>query len=130
MRIRELFLIACVAACVGCNTAPPPAPAPDTTAQDQAAIKTLEDHFVSSFNAKDTKAIMSLYVPDQSLIVFDASVPRQYTGADAYTKDWDSFWAMFPGPAKMDLSELDVTVLIRSARSYTLFRSSINGPAA
>ena len=110
MRIRELFLIACVAVCVGCNTAPPPAPAPDTTAQDQAAIKALEDRFVTGFNAKDTKAIMSLYVPDQSLIVFDATVPRQYTGADAYTKDWDGFWTMFPGPAKIDLSELEVNV--------------------
>ena len=87
-----------------------PAPAPDTTAQDQAAIKALEDKFVAAFNAKDTKAIMSLYVPDQSLIVFDAAVPRQYTGAAAYTKDWNDFWAMFPGAANFDMSDLDITV--------------------
>ena len=110
MDIRKLSLIALVAACVGCATAPPPAPAPDTTAQDQAAIKAIEDKFTAAFNAKDTNAIMSLYVPDQSLIVFDAAVPRQYTGAAAYTKDWNDFWAMYPGPAKIDLSDLDITV--------------------
>lgn len=96
MRIRDLLLIASVAVCVGCNTTPCPAPAPDTTAQDQAAIKALEDKFTAAFNAKDTSAIMALYVPDQSLIVFDAAVPLQYTGAAAYTKDWNDFWAMFP----------------------------------
>jgi uncharacterized protein (TIGR02246 family) len=107
MKIRELFLFALAVGCIGCATTPPPVP--DTTAQDQAAIKALEDRFVSGFNAKDTNAIMALYVPDQSLIVFDASIPRQYTGAAAYTKDWNDFWAMFPGPAKMDLSDLDIT---------------------
>jgi uncharacterized protein (TIGR02246 family) len=110
MKTRELFLIACVAVCVGCNTTPPPAPVVDTTAQDQAAIKALEDKFTAAFNAKDTAAIMAQYVPDQSLIVFDASVPLQYTGAAAYTKDWRDFWAMFPGPATITLSDLEVTV--------------------
>jgi uncharacterized protein (TIGR02246 family) len=127
MKIKELFLFALVAGCIGCNTTPCPAPAPDTTAQDQAAIKTLEDRFVTGFNAKDTKAIMSLYVPDQSLIVFDASVPRQYAGADAYTKDWDSFWAMFPGPATMDLSELDVTVGGNVAYGHSIQRATMTG---
>ena len=44
---------------------------------------------------------MALYVPDQSLIVFDAAIPLQYTGAAAYTKDWNDFWAMFPGSANI-----------------------------
>ena len=46
---------------------------------------------MTAFTAKDTTTIMSLYVPDQSLIVFDATVPLQYTGAAAYTKDWNEF---------------------------------------
>ena len=110
MKIRELLLVASVAVCVGCNTTPCPAPAPDTTAQDQAAIKTVEDKFTTAFNAKDTSAIMSLYVPDQSLIVFDASVPLQFTGAAAYTKDWNDFWTMFPGPVTISMNDLDITV--------------------
>jgi uncharacterized protein (TIGR02246 family) len=120
MKIRELFLIACVAVCVGCNTAPPPAPVVDTTAQDQTAIKALEDNFTAAFNARDTKAIMALYVPDQSLIVFDASVPLQYTGADAYTKDWNDFWAMFPGKTNFTMSDLDITVGGNVAYSHSI----------
>jgi uncharacterized protein (TIGR02246 family) len=120
MKIRELFLIACVAVCVGCNATPPPAPASDTTAQDQAAIKTLEDKFTAAFNAKDTTAIMALYVPDQSLIVFDSSVPLQYTGAAAYTKDWNDFWAMFPGTTNFTLSDLDITVGGNVAYSHSI----------
>jgi uncharacterized protein (TIGR02246 family) len=120
MKIKDLFLIACVAVCVGCNTAPPPAPVVDTTAQDQAAIKALEDKFTAAFNAKDTKAIMALYVPDQSLIVFDASVPLQYTGGDAYTKDWNNFWLMFPGTASFTLSDLDITVGGNVAYSHSI----------
>jgi uncharacterized protein (TIGR02246 family) len=118
MKIGALILVALVAGCVGCNTTPPPAP--DTSAQDQAAIKVLEDKFVTAFNAKDSNAVMALYVPDQSLIVFDASPPRQYTGASAYKKDWDDFWTMFPGLAKMDLSELDITVGGNVAYSHSI----------
>jgi len=121
MRTRALLLFALAAVCIGCATAPPPAAAPiDTTAKDQAAIKSLEDRFVTAFNAKDTKAIMSLYVPDQTLVVFDASVPRQYTGADAYTKDWNDTWAMFPGTAKIDLADLEISVGGNIAYSHSI----------
>lgn len=119
MNIRALLLFAFVVGCAGCATAPCPAP-PDTTVQDQAAIKALEDQFVTAFNARDTKAIMALYVPDQSLVVFDTSIPRQFTGADAYTKDWNDLWAMFPGAAKLDLSELEITVGGNVAYSHSI----------
>ena len=125
MKIRNLFLIACVAACVGCNTTPPPAPVIDTTSQDQAAIKGLEDKFTTAFNAKDTATIMSLYVPDQSLIVFDASVPLQYTGATAYTKDWNDYWAMFPGPVTFSISDLDITVGGNVAYSHSIQHANV-----
>lgn len=120
MKTRALLFIAFAAVCIGCATAPPPASPADTTAQDQAAIQSLEDRFVTAFNAKDTKAIMALYVPDQSLVVFDASVPRQYKGADAYTKDWNDTWAMFPGTAKIDLTELEITVGGNVAYSHSI----------
>jgi len=38
MKVKELLFDALVAGCVGCATAP----APDTTAQEQAAIKAFE----------------------------------------------------------------------------------------
>jgi uncharacterized protein (TIGR02246 family) len=125
MNLRPLFLIALVAGAIGCATAPCPAPPPDTTAQDQAAIKALEDKFTAAFNARDTGAIMALYVPDQSLIVFDASEPLQYTGADAYTKDWNDFWAMFPGKATFTMSDLDITVGGNVAYSHSIQHASM-----
>jgi uncharacterized protein (TIGR02246 family) len=116
MKARQLLFLALIAGCVGCSTAP----APDTTAQDEASIKALEDRFVAAFNAKDTAAIMMLYVPDQSLIVFDASPPRQYTGANAYKKDWDGFFTGFPGPMNFTLSDLDITVGGNVAYSHSI----------
>jgi ketosteroid isomerase-like protein len=98
--------------CVGCSQAPPSADtkAPDTKAKDLADIKALEDRFTAAFKAKDVNAIMAVYVPDESLVVFDAIPPRQYIGAQAYRKDWEGFLAMFPGPMEISMSDLDVTV--------------------
>ncbi len=120
MKMKSMLLIALVAGCVGCATAPCPVPPPDTTAQDQVAIRALEDKVAAAFNAKDTNAMMAQYVPDQSLIVFDAAIPLQYTGAAAYTKDWNDFWTMFPGPVKFDISDLDITVGGNVAYSHSI----------
>jgi ketosteroid isomerase-like protein len=57
-------------------------------AKDEAAIRALEARFAAAFNAKDLDAIMKVYVPDESLLVFDVVPPRQYAGAKAYRKDW------------------------------------------
>ena len=76
----------------------------------KAAIEALESRFSAAFNAKDLDAIMKVYVPDQSLFVFDVVPPRQYVGADAYRKDWKDFLATFKGPIKFEMSDLAVTV--------------------
>jgi ketosteroid isomerase-like protein len=103
--------------CAGCSQAPPPvdpkaaeAKAAESNAKDTADIKALEDRFMTAFKAKDIDAIMAVYVPDQSLFVFDSTPPRQYVGAAAYRKDWEEFFAMFPGPMQVDMSDLDVPV--------------------
>ena len=98
--------------CIGCSQAPNTAetkPA-DTRAKDLADIRALEDRFMAAFKAKDVNTIMAVYVPDESLVVFDAIPPRQYNGAQAYRKDWESFLATFPGPIEADMSDLDVSV--------------------
>ncbi len=77
-------------------------------ADSRADIKALEERFVAAFKAKDVDAIMTLYVPDQTLFVFDVVPPRQYVGAAAYRKDWQDFFAMFPGPVTFELTDLDV----------------------
>jgi len=76
---------------------------------DEQAIRDLESRFAAAFNAKDVDAIMRVYVPDQTLVVFDVAPPRQYVGADAYRKDWESFFATFQGPVKFEITDLSIT---------------------
>lgn len=76
---------------------------------DEAAIRALENRFVAAVNAKDVNAIMKVYVPDESLFVFDVVPPRQFVGAKAYAKDWTDFLGMFKGPFKFEISDLSVT---------------------
>lgn len=75
---------------------------------DEAAIKALEARFTSAFNAKDVDAIMKVYVPNETLVVFDVTPPRQYVGAKAYRKNWEDFFAMFKGPAKIELTDVSI----------------------
>jgi ketosteroid isomerase-like protein len=75
---------------------------------DEAAIRALESQFSKAFNAKDVDAIMKVYVPGESLLVFDVVPPRQYAGAKAYRKDWEDLLGMFSGPVKFELSDLHV----------------------
>jgi uncharacterized protein (TIGR02246 family) len=75
---------------------------------DEAKIQALENAFTAAFNAKDVDAIMKVYVPDASLVVFDVVPPRQYLGADAYRKDWQEFFALFKGPVKFSITDLHV----------------------
>jgi uncharacterized protein (TIGR02246 family) len=77
-------------------------------ADDQADIKALEQRFVTAVKAKDIKAIMACYVPDESLVVFDVVPPRQYVGAKAYQKDWEELFATYPGAAELEMSDLSV----------------------
>ena len=116
MRVRGLLIAALVAACIGCA----PKPAPDTSAQDQADIQALEGKFQAAFNAKDINAIMALYTPGDTLIVFDAAPPRQYTGWAAYQKDWQVFFASFPGPTDFKMTDLDITVGGEVAYSHSI----------
>jgi ketosteroid isomerase-like protein len=62
----------------------------------------------AEFNAKDVDAIMKVYVPDASLVLFDVVPPRQYLGADAYRKDWQDFFAMLEVPVKFWIADLHV----------------------
>ena len=56
-------------------------------ANDVQAIRALEQRYITAFDAKDVKAIMACFVPDESLLVFDIIPPREYRGAAAFTKD-------------------------------------------
>jgi ketosteroid isomerase-like protein len=89
-------------------------------ASEVAQIRALEARFAAAFNAKDVDAIMKVYAPGESLVVFDLVPPRQYVGAAAYRKDWEDFLAMFKGPLKFQISDLAITAGRRIAFSHSI----------
>jgi uncharacterized protein (TIGR02246 family) len=93
--------------------------APSARADDKAAIEALEQRFAAAFNAKDANAIMKVYVPGSSLVVFDVTPPRQYVGADAYLKDWQGLFAAFPGPTVF--KQLDLSITTAGSMAYSHF---------
>ena len=95
---------------------------------DEAKIKALEDRFVAAFNAKDVDAIMKVYVPDETLFVFDVTPPRQYVGAKAYRKDWEGLFAAFKGPIKFEISDLKITAVGSLAYSHSIQHVSGTDP--
>jgi uncharacterized protein (TIGR02246 family) len=111
--------VATIAAAVGlmaCLTAMPAL----AGGKDEAAIRALEARFAAAFNAKDLDAIMKVYVPDDSLLVFDVVPPRQYAGAAAYRKDWQELLGLFPGPLKFEINDLHVFASGRLAYGYSI----------
>jgi ketosteroid isomerase-like protein len=85
-------------------------PADTAAAQDEAAIRALEERFVAAFNAGDIDAMMANYIPDKSLFVFDV-VPRdRYEGAEVYRKNWEEFFLAFKGRPKIAITDLAITV--------------------
>jgi uncharacterized protein (TIGR02246 family) len=91
-------------------------------ADSRADIKALEDRFVAAFKAKDLDAIMKVYAPGQTLVVFDVVPPRQYSGAAAYRKDWQTFFDSFNGPIGVELTDLDVGADRNLAFSHSIQR--------
>ena len=77
-------------------------------ADGQSEITAAEQRIADGFKAKNIGQIMSCYVPDESLVVFDVIPPRQYVGAKAYRKDWEDLFAAFPGPAEAEIHDLSV----------------------
>ena len=98
------------------------APSPANTAADEAEIKALEQRFLDAVKAKDVNAIMTAYVPDETLLVFDAIPPRQYVGAKAFRKDFEDFLAAFPGPVQAELNDLSVSVEGNLAYGHSIQR--------
>src|ERR1700716_3850837 len=91
-------------------------------ASDEAQIRALEDSFAAAVRAKDLDAIMKVYVPDQTLFVFDVVPPRQYVGAAAYRKDWQEVFGNFNGPITVELTDLDITADDNLAYSHSIQR--------
>jgi uncharacterized protein (TIGR02246 family) len=63
---------------------------------------------ITAFKAKDITTIMSAYVPNESLVVFDLTPPLQYVGAKSYQKGYEELFAAFPGPVEVEMNEMSI----------------------
>jgi ketosteroid isomerase-like protein len=89
-------------------------------ADDKADITALEKRIGAGIEAKDADAVMANYIPGDSLVVFDLIPPRQYTGAEAYKKDWAEVFAGCADSPKFDLSDLAITAEGKLAYSHSI----------
>jgi uncharacterized protein (TIGR02246 family) len=116
--MRIVTFLACVCVMAGAALLQPSAGF--AQASDEAQIRALEDRFAAAFRAKDLDAIMKVYVPDQTLFVFDVVPPRQYVGAAAYRKDWENLLADVDGPITFDISDLAIVTDGKLAYSHSI----------
>ncbi len=75
---------------------------------EEAEIKRVIEGGVEAIRAKDLDGIMSMYAPE--LVSFDIVPPLQYVGADAYRKQWEEAFSLFPGPIDYEIADLSITV--------------------
>jgi uncharacterized protein (TIGR02246 family) len=94
---------------------------------DEAAIRALEAKFAAAVSAKNVDGIMKVYAPD--VFVYDVVPPRQYVGAAAYRKDWESLMSGFKGPLKFGVSDLAVETAGPVAWSHSIQRITGTDPA-
>jgi ketosteroid isomerase-like protein len=91
-----------------------------SAAGSKAAIEARVENYRKAFEARDVNAIMANYAPGTELFVFDAVPPREYPSWEAYKKDWESLFALFPGPIKDAISEQHITVVGPVAYSHRI----------
>lgn len=103
---------------VNLTSASPRVPA---ASQDEQEIRALENRFAAAFRAKNVDAIMKTYAPGAELFVFDVTPPRQHVGFDDYKKDWQEFFAAFPGPIdKFEVQDLRIVTDGKLAYSHSI----------
>jgi ketosteroid isomerase-like protein len=100
-RLAEIVLGAIAATAI-------PAPA-QTSAVGQ--VQHVYEEFATAFRNRDAGAIMSLFVHNDSVFVFDVvGPPRQYVGWDAYLHDLQRFFGKLKPPVSFTIHDLNVTV--------------------
>lgn len=95
-----------------------------TAANDEAEIRQLLDRWTKAFRARDLQGIMSIYEPGQTLVAYDIVPPLQYTGFDAYKKDYQEFLDQFQGAVDIEVRDLSIIAGDRVAFSRGLERMS------
>src|SRR3981081_3328097 len=79
-----------------------------TAANDEAEVRQLLDRWAKAFHARDLNGIMSIYEPGDALVSYDIVPPLQYTGFDAYKKDYQEFLDQFQGAIDIEYRDLKI----------------------
>ena len=79
-----------------------------TAANDEAEVRQLLDRWAKAFHAKDLNGIMSIYEPGDALVSYDVVPPLQYTGFEAYKKDYQEFLDQFQGAVDIEYRDLKI----------------------
>jgi uncharacterized protein (TIGR02246 family) len=100
LRLFSALLLASSALLLGCHTQ-------ENNASSETEIRQWLDSFKHAFDARDAKAVMALYTPD--VIAYDIVPPLQYKGADAYGKDFATFFSQYQGPMDIEFQDCRIT---------------------
>jgi uncharacterized protein (TIGR02246 family) len=99
-------------------------PAARTSQNDEAEIRQLLDRWAKAARTKDLAGIMSLYEPGEELVAYDIVPPLQYTGYEAYKKDYQEFLDQFQGGIEVEYRGLKIITGDNIAFSRGLERMS------
>jgi uncharacterized protein (TIGR02246 family) len=79
-----------------------------TASNNETEIRQVLDRWAKAFHARDLNGIMSIYEPGPALVSYDIVPPLQYTGYDAYKKDYQEFLDQFQGPIDIEYRGLSI----------------------
>ena len=79
-----------------------------TAANNEAEIRKILDQWAKAFHAKDLNGIMAIYEPGDALVSYDIVPPLQYSGYEAYKKDYQEFLDQFQGPVDIEYRDLKI----------------------
>lgn len=83
---------------------------PRATADDKAEIEAIQKRIVAAIQHRDADAIVANFEHGDSLVIFDVVPPRQFTGWNAWKKDWTDALKGCASAPKMDISDLKIEV--------------------
>lgn len=106
MKVKVLLLAIGVAIVVNATTIQARA-----QSDDKRAIGALYQQFARAFRHKDVDAIMSVYIHDNTLFVFDFTTPREHVGWNAYRTDWKETLAGIKGTPGFTVGDLNITII-------------------
>jgi ketosteroid isomerase-like protein len=79
-----------------------------TAVNNEAEIHKILDQWAKAFHAKDLNGIMAIYEPGDALVAYDIVPPLQYSGYEAYKKDYQEFLDQFQGPVDIEYRGLKI----------------------